>query len=102
MNALLTSLFISAEKYMLPCLTKQVLGFDCPGCGLQRSFMLLLKGDLIGAFQMYPAIFTLIPLALVLIGNKFFNLKYSGQLTIALSISSVALILINYIIKLLH
>jgi hypothetical protein len=90
------------EQYMLPCLTKQVLGFDCPGCGLQRSFMLLLKGDVIAAFHMYPAIFTLLPLVFMLILNKFLNLKYGGQIIIALSISSVALILINYILKLLH
>jgi hypothetical protein len=30
---------------------------ECLGCGLQRAFLLLLKGDFIGAFQMYPAIY---------------------------------------------
>ncbi len=94
--------YMGLQDYMIPCATKQLLGFDCPGCGLQRSVMLLMQGDFIGAFNMYPAIFALIPLALVLITNKFFNFKYANQLIIALSISSVAMIVINYILKLIH
>lgn len=94
--------YMGLQEYMIPCATKQVLGFDCPGCGLQRSILLLIQGDFVGAFYMYPAIFALIPLAFVLIANKFFNFKYANTLVIALSISSVAMIVINYIFKLIH
>jgi len=94
--------YMGLQEYMLPCYTKQVLGFDCPGCGLQRSLIMLLHGNIPGAFEMYPAIFTLIPLALFLALNKFFNIKYANQFIMVLSIASVALILINYIFKLLY
>lgn len=94
--------FMGLQDYMLPCLTKQMLGFDCPGCGLQRSVLLLGQGDFLAAFYMYPAIYALIPLALVHITNKFVNFRYANFLIITLSISSVAMILINYIFKLLH
>ena len=94
--------YMGLQEYMLPCATKQMFGFDCPGCGLQRSVILLIQGDFIAAFQLYPAIFALIPLALVLIANKFLNFKYANPLIIALSISSVAMILINFIFKLIH
>ena len=90
------------QEYMLPCYTKQVLGFDCPGCGLQRAILLFFNGDFMAAFQMYPAIFTLIPLASILVLNKFFNLRYADRSIIWLSMASIALILINYIIKLIH
>ncbi|MBL4604087.1 MAG: DUF2752 domain-containing protein, partial [Flavobacteriaceae bacterium] len=40
---------------MLPCYSKQLFGVDCLGCGLQRSFILLTKGEFIEAFKMYPA-----------------------------------------------
>ncbi|HCW65555.1 MAG TPA: hypothetical protein DG752_12905, partial [Leeuwenhoekiella sp.] len=50
------------EKYMLPCLTKKYLGFECMGCGLQRSLVALLQGHFSEAFTLYPAIF---PLALL-------------------------------------
>ena len=94
--------YMGLQDYMMPCYTKQVLGFDCPGCGLQRSLAMLINGNISGAFEMYPAIFTLVPLALVLILNTFFKSKYYSPLIMALSISSVALILINYIFKLIQ
>ena len=43
---------------MIPCLSKTLFGVECLGCGFQRSLLLLLKGDFMAAFQMYPAIFT--------------------------------------------
>ncbi|WP_426092527.1 DUF2752 domain-containing protein [Flavobacterium sp. DSR3-2] len=46
------------EKYMMPCLSKTLFGVECLGCGFQRGFLLLLQGDFVGAFKMYPAIFT--------------------------------------------
>ena len=48
---------MNLENYMLPCWSKTLFGVECLGCGLQRAFLLLLKGDFIGAFQMYPAIY---------------------------------------------
>ncbi|WP_394750097.1 DUF2752 domain-containing protein [Spongiimicrobium salis] len=84
---------------MLPCLNKKLLGVDCPGCGLQRSVALLFHGEFIAAFQMYPAIYTLIPLFGILIFKNFVKIKYASILTIILSISTVVLILTNYILK---
>ena len=48
------------EDYMIPCLTKKYFGIDCFGCGLQRSIVLLLQGDIVGSFKMYPALYPLI------------------------------------------
>lgn len=90
------------EEYMLPCASKKLFGIECPGCGFQRSVLLLFDGEFVAAFQMYPAIYTLIPLAMLLIINKLSNAKIIGYLIIAFSISSVALILTNFFIKLIH
>ena len=48
---------LNLDNYMLPCWSKTLFGVECLGCGLQRAFLLLLKGDFIVAFQMYPAIY---------------------------------------------
>jgi hypothetical protein len=48
---------LNLDNYMLPCWSKTLFGVECLGCGLQRAFLLLLKGDFVGAFQMYPAIY---------------------------------------------
>ncbi|WP_313791640.1 MULTISPECIES: DUF2752 domain-containing protein [Flavobacteriaceae] len=101
MYPLLTILQLSLKEYMLPCLNKELLGVDCPGCGLQRSVALLFEGNLWVAFKMYPATFTLIPLFLVLISSKVLNFKFDNRLIIGLSIATVALILINYTAKLI-
>lgn len=87
------------ENYMLPCLNKKFFGIDCPGCGAQRSVSLLFQGEFVEAFQMYPATFTIIPLLGFLLADNFFNFKYSNIITIALMVSSVVLILGNYILK---
>lgn len=91
----------NAEEYMLPCLSKQVLGFDCPGCGLQRSVVLLLQGDFGAAFQMYPAIYAIMFLLGFLLVDHFVQIRHNNKITIFLMVSSVALILGNYILKLL-
>ena len=87
---------------MLPCLNKQLFGVDCPGCGMQRSVELLLHGQFLAAFQMYPAIYTILPLFALFIGNKILNLKVDNRLITGLGIATVALILINYIFKFIH
>lgn len=46
------------EDYMIPCMNKSLFGVDCFGCGTQRALLLLLEGDFVGAFTMFPAIYT--------------------------------------------
>lgn len=95
----LNMLAFHIEDYMLPCFTKKILGVDCPGCGLQRSLVHLFQGDFVAAFEMYPAIYTILPLFSFLLADAFFKIKYVNRIIVTLMISSVALILINYILK---
>lgn len=87
------------EEYMLPCLNKKYLGFECMGCGIQRSISLLFKGEFTEAFYMYPAIYPLIALLGFLILNQFTNLKFANKGVIFLAILTVATIIISYTIK---
>jgi hypothetical protein len=88
------------EDYMLPCLNKKFLGFECMGCGIQRSIALILEGKLIDAFFMYPAIYTLIGFFGFLIVNSFKNFKNSNKIIFILAISNVIIIVGNFLIKL--
>lgn len=92
----------SFEDYMLPCLSKQLFDLECFGCGLQRSVYLLFQGEFIDAFKMYPAIYPLIVLALFLILNFFYKIKYSEKIKITLVVLSIATIIINYLIKIIN
>ncbi|MUU77431.1 DUF2752 domain-containing protein [Winogradskyella endarachnes] len=88
------------EDYMLPCLNKKILGFECMGCGIQRSIALILNGQFIDAFYMYPAIYTLIGFFGFLIINSFKNFKNSNKIIFILAISNVIIIVGSYLIKL--
>lgn len=42
------------------CAWRALTGWECPGCGLTRSFVLLVHGDVSGAFQVHalgPALY---------------------------------------------
>jgi hypothetical protein len=95
----LVALFLDLEKFMLPCFTKQTFGVDCPGCGIQRALALILHGDFIDAFKMYPAIYSLLLLFSFLLFNLFYSIKYASSIINTLTIITVSLILINYTLK---
>ena len=90
---------MSPEDYMLPCLNKKLFGLDCMGCGMQRSLALILQGDFVAAFQMYPAIYSLIALIGFILVNYFKNFKHGYKIIIILAVTNVILILGNFIFK---
>lgn len=89
------------EDYMLPCLSKQILGIDCLGCGLQRSTLFLFEGQFVAAFKMYPAIYTLFAFAIFLILNLFVKFKHNEKIKIVLVIANISNIVISYLYKII-
>lgn len=92
---------LSPEDYMIPCLNKKLFGFECFGCGLQRAVSLLIDGEFYAAFKMYPAIYTLIPLFILIGINIFYKFKNANRIINILAIVSVITIVLSYIIKLI-
>lgn len=90
------------NDYMLPCLTKKYLGFDCLGCGMQRAAAFLFKGEFVAAFKMYPAIYPLIALVIFLALNMFLEFKYSEKIKIILILITIVFIVGNFLIKLYY
>ncbi|NCT09294.1 MAG: DUF2752 domain-containing protein [Flavobacteriia bacterium] len=85
---------------MLPCLSKTMFGFECLGCGLQRSFIFLINGEFWNAFKMYPAIFTLLIFGLFIIVSWKIRIKNAHKIISKLAYINLSIILINYFIKL--
>lgn len=88
------------EEYMLPCLNKKYLGFECMGCGLQRSLVALFQGDFVKAFELYPAIYPLVLLGVMISLNYMVGVKYGSKIISVLAILSVTTIIVSYILKL--
>lgn len=93
--------FVRDDSWMLPCMSKQLLGMDCPGCGIQRSISHLVHGEFVDAFFMYPGIYPLIFLFVFLIFDWFVKTKYGEQLKFWATVITLATILTNYLIKIL-
>jgi len=87
------------EEYMLPCLSKKLLGIECFGCGTQRAFVLLCKGEFTAAFYMFPAIYTLIPF-LVVIGLNFIDKTHNyHKYIVSLGIINAVIMVVSYFTK---
>ena len=90
------------EDYMLQCTNKQLFGIECLGCGMQRATALLLRGEFIAAFKMYPAIYTIVILVAFVIFNYFEKFKYAHKIKIGLLILNAVIIVVSYFIKMSH
>lgn len=90
------------EEYMLPCINKSFFGIDCFGCGTQRAFVLLMKGEFVAAFDMFPAIYTSL-LFFVFLGLHLVDKSRSyHKIVILLAIINAVIMVTSYFYKLFN
>jgi len=90
------------EGIMVPCYFKFMFGINCPGCGLQRSIIFLLKGELWASVKMYPPLLPIIFTLVLYFLNKQFN--YPNQ-EIIFKIAAwllCAVVSFNFLLKLFN
>lgn len=84
---------------MLTCLSKQYFGVECPGCGAQRSFVCLCRGEILDSLALYPALIPffifLIVSALSLIKPVNLNVKW----VLVTALVTFGIMLAYYIMK---
>jgi len=90
------------ERHMLPCPVKQTIGFNCPGCGMQRAIIELLQGNIIESFQSYPALLPLIAMFIFLALHLKFDYKHGALILKIAFIINAIIISLNYILNLIH
>ncbi|MNK15533.1 hypothetical protein D3C87_336770 [compost metagenome] len=90
------------EDHLLACPFKKMTGLDCPGCGLQRSVLALLKGDVVASFKFYPPTLAIIGLLVFMLLHLKFDFKNGALVIKAMYIFTTAVIIINYIYKVYH
>ena len=84
---------------MLPCMFKKMVGVDCIGCGIQRSFNYIFQGEFGKAFYMFPAIYTTI---LFFISIAFFVIdkkRNYHKIIISLAIVNACIMILSYVYK---
>ena len=89
------------ESHQGTCTFREHAGIDCPGCGLQRSILALLRGDLVESFLQFPALLPLMAMFLFLGIHLVFKLKNGAFILKVFFIGNVSIIILNYIFKLI-
>ena len=87
------------ERNLLSCPSKKFLHIECPGCGLQRSYIALMKGDVAASFHLYPAAIPMLLLFCYLLLHLFFRFKNGGKILTTLYIFCASIIAVHYIYK---
>lgn len=88
------------QNYLLKCPFKKLTGFDCPGCGFQRSVLSLLQGDLYHSLALYPATIPIILLVLFSFVNRNQPTSKMRKVKKALMVFTVVVIAGAYLFKL--
>lgn len=88
------------ETHQLSCWIKSVTGIECPGCGMQRAILLLVKGDILASFRIYPGLFPLLLFFILAILKICGIKKIQSELLKIMGFVCLATILISYLLKL--
>lgn len=88
------------EQHQITCLFKKLTNFDCPGCGIQRSFVALLNGDIVESIKLYAPLIPILLMFTMLFFYLFFKWK-NGYIHLKYAyFSCAAIIITNYSYKL--
>lgn len=87
------------ENHQGSCLIKSVTGHECPGCGLQRAFVELLKGNVAESISIHPGLIPLILLVVLGILQLIFRWGKGGKMLIISTIVVISIFLINFTLK---
>ena len=86
--------------YLLPCPLKQLTGYDCPGCGFQRSLIALMEGRFLDSIQIYPATLLMLAWALVYLIDRFNQQFRQKKLIKVLMYLTALTVAVSYVFKL--
>jgi hypothetical protein len=85
---------------MIPCPIHKFLGIECPGCGMQRAIIELLKGNFIESIWAYPALFPIFIMFIYLILHLKLQFKNGATILKYFFIINSIIVSLNYLFKL--
>jgi hypothetical protein len=90
------------EKHSLPCFYKAITGMDCPGCGAQRAFIELIRGNIHESLKLYPALIPIFLMVGFMVIHLIFKFENGAKILKILFIFNALIIVFSYIYKLTH
>ena len=89
------------EAHQLPCLVKNALGIECPGCGFQTAIFMLFRGEITDSVKTSPALIPLI-VFIALAAGHFTGIKKISPVVLKITgFVCLIIILISYLLKLI-
>ena len=90
------------ENHQQACFYKSTFGIECPGCGMQRAFIELLKGNIYQSFVLFPALIPILVMFGFLILHIIFKFKNGARILLYMFIGNTSIIVISYLIKIIN
>jgi hypothetical protein len=90
------------EQNMFACSFKSLLGIDCPGCGMQRAFIALLRGDLILSLKLNASLIPFISTVFYTICHLIIGFKDGARNIVWLFSFTVLVMVVNFVIKITY
>jgi hypothetical protein len=84
---------------VLTCLSKQLFGVECPGCGIQRSALSFVRGNFIESLALFPALIPFVLFTVVGLLSLIKPLKINLKLVLFLAIFTFSMMVIHYVLK---
>ena len=89
------------EQHQVPCVYKKYLGVDCLGCGGQRSFIALLKGDVAQSIELFPALLPMLLMLTFLVVHLIMKFEHGGTILKYLFMATAGIMVVSYLFKVL-
>lgn len=87
------------ESHMGTCSFHEHTGIACPGCGIQRSVLAMLRGDFMESILLFPALLPLMVMLVFLGFHLAFDLKNGALILKILYITNSFLIIGPFLFK---
>jgi hypothetical protein len=84
---------------MAACSFKTHFGIDCPGCGMQRAAISLMKGDIVDSFQYNPALIPALAVFMFTLVQLLCKFRSGGRILVWGYALTVGILFTNYILK---
>ncbi len=90
-------LLVADEGSLIKCPVRLITGYQCPGCGSQRSLRALFTGDFVGALQLNALIY-IAPLFMLWLRLARGKASYQTQKNVIIG-ASVVLVVVSFVLK---
>lgn len=74
---------------------------NCPGCGMQRAFIELLKGNLAASIELNASLIPFLITVFYALGHLLFSFKNGPRYIVISVVITTLILMVNFVVKLI-